>query len=79
MDRVADDCRPTFSDAVLGVPERRRAMEVLIRVRGVLTVADLAAEFRVSRVTVRKDLRALVEAGSVHRFHGGAARRRRPG
>lgn len=56
-------------------PERRRAMAMVIRMQGTATVADLGLMFRVSRVTVRKDLEALAVTGSIHRFHGGAVNR----
>lgn len=50
-------------------------MAMVIRMQGTATVADLGLMFRVSRVTVRKDLEALAVTGSIHRFHGGAVNR----
>lgn len=41
---------------------------------GTVQVQELSAEFRVSEVTIRKDLHALEDEGLLHRTHGGAAR-----
>lgn len=55
------------------LPGRRRQM-ILERVRaaGEAKVADLAAEFGVSDMTVRRDLNRLVKDGELHKVHGGA-------
>lgn len=54
------------------VAGRRKAIELLARDQGVVTVAHLACVFGVSAVTIRSDLTALVATGAVRRFHGGA-------
>ena len=41
--------------------------------RGERSVEDLALEFGVSDMTIRRDLQALADAGKVIRTHGGAA------
>ena len=55
------------------LPGRRRQM-ILERVRaaGAAKVADLAVEFGVSDMTVRRDLNQLVKDGELHKVHGGA-------
>ncbi|WP_347038573.1 DeoR family transcriptional regulator [Glutamicibacter halophytocola] len=55
------------------LPGRRRQL-ILERVRaaGAAKVADLAAEFGVSDMTVRRDLNQLVKDGELHKVHGGA-------
>lgn len=56
------------------VADRRRAIDLLVRDQGAVTVSHLARVFGVSKVTIRGDLQALVAAGTVRRFHGGALR-----
>jgi DeoR/GlpR family transcriptional regulator of sugar metabolism len=54
------------------VPAQRR-QEILQAVRsGATHVADLAASFGVSEMTVRRDLSALAQAGKIERVRGGA-------
>lgn len=55
------------------LPGRRR-QRILERVRatGAVKVAELAAEFGVSDMTVRRDLNSLVKDGELHKVHGGA-------
>ena len=55
------------------LPGRRRQL-ILERVRaaGAAKVADLAQEFGVSDMTVRRDLNRLVKAGELNKVHGGA-------
>ena len=55
------------------LPARRRAELVrLVRARGQVTVAELAALFDISVDTVRRDLDHLAERGLLARTHGGA-------
>src|SRR5215468_2836776 len=55
------------------LPEvRRRAIADHLRARGGSSVADLEQEFRVSSMTIRRDLRELDRQGLVKRTHGGA-------
>ena len=66
----------TKSRAVrLLVEERRRRILELLDKHERATVDDLVARFRVSAVTVRGDLDALADAGSLVRSHGGALKR----
>jgi DeoR/GlpR family transcriptional regulator of sugar metabolism len=55
------------------LPEsRRRAIAEHLRTWGSSSVADLEHEFRVSSMTIRRDLRELDRQGLVKRTHGGA-------
>ena len=58
--------------AVLPAEVRRARMAERVRDEGILRVADAAAEFGVSEVTVRSDLGRLEAAGLVRRVHGSA-------
>lgn len=51
---------------------RRAAILEQARDEGAVTVSDLAVALDVATETVRRDLRALVEAGLLRRTHGGA-------
>jgi DeoR family transcriptional regulator, aga operon transcriptional repressor len=55
--------------------ERRRKILELVEKDGQVTITDLARRFKLSAVTVRADLDALSENGSIMRSHGGAVRR----
>lgn len=59
-------------DAPLPAALRRARIAERVREEGVLRVADAAAEFGVSEVTVRADLGRLEAAGLVRRVHGAA-------
>jgi DeoR family transcriptional regulator of aga operon len=59
-------------DQDLLVAERRRRIREMVSERERVTVAELAAMFRISLVTVRNDLNALAEIGAVVRTRGGA-------
>lgn len=50
---------------------RQQEIVDLLRDRRSLTIADLAAMLGVSDETIRRDLKALSEAGVVDKFHGG--------
>ncbi|MEP0764386.1 MAG: DeoR/GlpR transcriptional regulator, partial [Chloroflexota bacterium] len=52
--------------------ERRRAILEQLRQHGRVSVPDLAAQLRVSAVTIRSDLSALEETGVLERTYGGA-------
>ncbi|HUZ45814.1 MAG TPA: DeoR/GlpR family DNA-binding transcription regulator [Terriglobia bacterium] len=56
--------------------KRRCGIMTVLSSRGSMSVADLANQFSVSEMTVRRDLHELEEAGRVIRTPGGAAIRR---
>ena len=58
--------------AGIAMEERRRRIRTLIEKNAQGSVADLAAQFRVSAVTIRGDLAALEHMGALVRTHGGA-------
>lgn len=53
---------------------RRKAIEKMVADRGALSVAELAACFGVSEMTIRRDLEQLERVGGIERAHGGALR-----
>lgn len=53
--------------------ERREALLRELRLRGSVRVAETARRFRVSDVTVRRDIREMADAGLVEKVHGGAS------
>jgi DeoR family transcriptional regulator, aga operon transcriptional repressor len=55
--------------------ERRRKILQMVEKDGQVTITDLARRFKLSAVTIRADLDALSENGSIMRSHGGAVRR----
>lgn len=55
--------------------ERRQLIVQLVEAHNSVTVADMSDHFRVSRATIRRDLKLLSERGMIERAHGGAARR----
>jgi DeoR family transcriptional regulator of aga operon len=52
--------------------ERRRLVLKILNRDGRVLVGDLARQFRISQVTIRKDLDLLQAQGRIHRTHGGA-------
>jgi len=56
----------------VAIEERRRQIFSLLQARERCTVAELAARFHTSLVTIRGDLTALEAGGEVMRTHGGA-------
>ncbi len=52
--------------------ERQTNILNLLRERGHITVGDVAATLHYSEMTIRRDLRAMEEAGLLERCHGGA-------
>ena len=57
--------------ALLALERQHRILE-LVHQNGTVTVERLAAEFGVTRETVRRDLDSLETRGELHRIHGGA-------
>ena len=53
-------------------PERQEHIARMVEEHGRVRVADLSEQFRVSAVTIRKDLLALESRGRLIRAHGGA-------
>ena len=58
--------------ATLGAARQQRII-AMISHGDIIAVGDLALEFGVSPETIRRDIRALEEAGGLRRVHGGAA------
>lgn len=58
--------------AILGAARQQRILALISR-GDVIAVGDLALQFGVSLETIRRDIRALEEAGGLRRVHGGAA------
>lgn len=53
--------------------ERRQAILELVRIKGVASLRELAAEVESSEVTIRRDVRVLESKGLLDRRRGGAA------
>ncbi|MEI3856075.1 MULTISPECIES: DeoR/GlpR family DNA-binding transcription regulator [Ensifer] len=60
--------------AALSPVERQAIILEKVNASGRVTAVALAQEFEVSEDSIRRDLRELVDAGLVQRFHGGASR-----
>jgi DeoR/GlpR family transcriptional regulator of sugar metabolism len=58
--------------ATLGAARQQRIIALISR-GDIIAVGDLALQFGVSPETIRRDIRALEEAGGLRRVHGGAA------
>lgn len=56
---------------------RREGILDLLRERGRVNVAELAAMYDISEVTIRSDLTEMEQAGSLRRVHGGAVSTKR--
>lgn len=54
------------------VEERRRRIVEVVEANGRAMVSELSKQFGISPVTIRGDLEALAQAGSITRSHGGA-------
>ena len=50
---------------------RRRRLLDQLELKEFARVSELAASFRVSEITIRRDLDELAEQGLIERFHGG--------
>lgn len=59
------------ADGLFNEERRRKILEMMHR-DGRVLVKDLARHFRISQITIRKDLEILDSQGLVHRTHGGA-------
>ncbi|MBN1964424.1 MAG: DeoR/GlpR transcriptional regulator [Anaerolineae bacterium] len=57
---------------MMNAHERQKIILQLIADRGAVTVADLCERFRVSDMTIRRDLSTLENASLLRRIHGGA-------
>ncbi|WP_067195390.1 DeoR/GlpR family DNA-binding transcription regulator [Microbacterium sp. XT11] len=57
------------------VTERRERILALTRANGTASIADLAAQLRVSEMTVRRDIDLLADEGVVERVRGGVRMR----
>ncbi|GIH19372.1 substrate-binding domain-containing protein [Rugosimonospora africana] len=64
------------STPLFGIARRERIMD-MIRTSGAVRVVDLAREFDVSELTIRRDIGELADRGLVTRVHGGATVRSR--
>jgi DeoR/GlpR family transcriptional regulator of sugar metabolism len=65
--------REARADADYALPARRRSELLKVaKMRGSITVAEIAAEFAVSADTIRRDLDYLSTRGLLTRTHGGA-------
>ncbi len=60
----------------LGPKLRQEKIAEAVRRQGRVSVEQLAARFKTSHETIRRDLTALAETGRVLKFHGGAKRPR---
>jgi DeoR family glycerol-3-phosphate regulon repressor len=52
--------------------ERRRNIVDLVRRQGFASIEALAQQFRMTPQTIRRDINALCEQGTLRRYHGGA-------
>lgn len=62
----------TIKRTQASVESRRESILASIRSSGIVNVKDLAVAYRVSELTIRRDLEVLAQAGKLERFHGGA-------
>ena len=58
--------------------QRQQRIQQLVEADGSVTVVDLASQFQVSDMTIRRDLQDLEVRGLVRRIHGGAITPDRP-
>lgn len=56
------------------VDQRQARVLALVRARGSVRVAELAAELGLSPVTLRRDVEAMAARGEIHRMHGVVSR-----
>ncbi|MCJ7712074.1 MAG: DeoR/GlpR family DNA-binding transcription regulator, partial [Chloroflexi bacterium] len=63
---------PATSPAAMTVLQRREQITGLVELTSRVSVAELAARFRVTEVSIRRDLTVLEEQGMLRRVHGGA-------
>lgn len=62
----------TAEEAAPSLPERHNKILALLQQNGSITVTQLAEQFRVSEVTIRKDLSYLEQQKKLYRTHGSA-------
>ncbi|MFO7560612.1 MAG: DeoR family transcriptional regulator [Desulfobacterales bacterium] len=55
-----------------GIVRRQEQVLHMVREQGFVTIEALAARFRVTPQTIRRDINTLSEDGLLHRYHGGA-------
>jgi DeoR family transcriptional regulator of aga operon len=67
-----DDNRVKKHQDPLMAEERRQRIVAMLHAEGRVLVGNLAKLFRVSQITIRKDLDVLAERGVLQRSHGGA-------
>lgn len=73
LDRTASSSQTPRADADYSLPARRRSELLKIaKMRGSISVTDIASEFAVSSDTIRRDLDYLAGRGLLTRTHGGA-------
>lgn len=68
---MSEDVTPPAGERALGASRRTQILSA-VRRYGTVRVAQLATQFAVTPVTIRRDLDDLAEAGVVTRVHGGA-------
>ena len=59
-------------ETILSLPERHNRILALLQQNGSISVAQLAELFKVSEVTIRKDLSYLEQQKKLYRTHGSA-------
>lgn len=52
--------------------DRQRFIEARLRLKGTITVREMALELACSEETIRRELKDMEDAGLLHRVHGGA-------
>lgn len=62
----------TGEEPILSLPERHNRILALLQQFGSISVAQLAERFKVSEVTIRKDLSYLEQQKKLYRTHGSA-------
>lgn len=67
-----------MKNSLENVQERRNEVLKTINVQGSISVKDLAEKFNVSRITLRRDLKALTEMGCVNWHNGLASKIKQP-
>lgn len=66
------DMARTGEEALLSLPERHNRILMLLQQNGSISVTQLAELFKVSEVTIRKDLSYLEQQKKLYRTHGSA-------
>lgn len=63
---------PMTGEGGVGAVERQHEILRVARARRIVRVKDLAAQYGVHEMTIRRDLDLLADAGQIERIHGGA-------